>query len=159
MRKFLLICVLVLCVAAVACSKKGVVIESNSAAITVPEGWEKVEAPGTELAAQLPQQQEGVIVNVNLVRENLNGKFSASEYKQGTTDMFKMIFGDVKVVEDGNEHWIIESDYGTGTMMRQSQYFYTKDTYGYVLTFTSSVDSFDKNKGTFDSIKKSLTLK
>jgi hypothetical protein len=134
-------------------------IQNDIVQLTIPNDWSQVEMEGTAIAAKSNSADYQLPPNVNVVREDMKGSFTAKQYMDAAMNYFKKTFPNVKVIRSGSNFWVIENDYGNNIVARQAQYFYTKGNFGYVLTFTALATDYDSVSKAFETIEKSIKLK
>lgn len=133
-------------------------IKTEEAEITVADHWQEVQLAGAVFAAMDPEPVDGVKINVNLVKEDLHGKYNVAEYKEGASQGLRAVLPDIEFIESKDNWHIVEYAF-SGVKVRQVQFFYVNGETAYVLTFTSSPGAFGKNEKLFRDTEKTFKLK
>jgi len=143
-------------------------LDKSEYSIQYPKDW-TLDISGTGgtvfmMTSKLDSDTDQVTQNVNGVIENLPEKIDLDAYAKAALDQIKTVYPTIlekeKVKsENGDFYKVIFSGQQNGMELKLEQHYRIKNNKAYVITFTSSIDDFDKDKEIGEKIMSSFNLK
>jgi hypothetical protein len=134
-------------------------IIAEKTSINVPLGWqaEYKKTPYIYIVYSPAQENATFRENYNLTIEKLQRKYSVSEYYNAAFENLKKIIPDIKVIDQKDNYYIYTFTYNN-VSLQQLQYIVIKNNNAYIVTFSSTPETFDNYKETFLNIAKSFEI-
>jgi len=139
-------------------------INNDTFSIQFPPSWtlEETVTYGTRFILFAPQQDEenDFSENLNLVMENLNGRYvTLNAYMDNTETQLEEYITDLKMLEDkrvtiGNDeyHQLVYKGTSGKRKLIFEQRFWVRSKFAYVLTFTSQESTYDSYRKAAEEI-------
>jgi len=144
-------------------------LDKSEYLIQYPKKW-TVDESGTGgtvfmLTSPLDSDTDEVAQNVNTVIENLpDENIDLDAYAKAAINQIKTVYPNIikkkKIKSDNGSYYkIIFSGKMEGTNLKLEQHYHIKNKKAYIITFTSSVSDFDKDKVVGEKILNTFKLK
>jgi hypothetical protein len=132
-------------------------IQIEHYSISVPEGWLAQYTNSTNVFFLYSpiEENDSFQENANLTTEKLPTKYTEKGYLKAAQDTISKIYNNYKLIENGENYHIISGNLN-GTDIMQIQYVSIKNNTAYIMTYTSTPDSFARYLETFKSIQKTF---
>ena len=120
-------------------------IKVDNVEIEVPLGWFAHYTKQPQiffLYSPLEDDYDDFQENCNLMKEKLPGKYSMEEYMKASINAVKDVYTGLVIEETGKNYYIF-SGIVNDIEVQQIQYYYIKNNYAYILTFSAIPASFE----------------
>ncbi len=133
-------------------------IKIGSYSIAVPSGWTAVYTDSTTiftLYSPVEEEVDDFQENVNLVTEDLPSRYTVKAYLKAAQGAIQQLYDDFELQESGDNYHIFSGSLNE-TMVMQMQFVAIKNNVAYIVTYTSSPESFNRYLKTFKDIQKTF---
>jgi hypothetical protein len=144
------------------------ILDKSEYSIQYPKNW-TVDQSGTGgtvfmLTSPSDSDTDEVVQNVNAVVENLPNNLDLDTYAKAAIRQVKTVYPNVikkkRIKSDNDDFYkVIFSGKMNGIDLKLEQHYRIKNKKAYIVTFTSSVSDFDKDKVIGEKILSSFKLK